>query len=260
MMNPAEILAATIHHGEAKVERPFLEKAILGFVGGAMISIGYLLYIRVISSVAGELGSLASLIGASVFPVGLIAIIMGGGELITSNMSAVSLSFFAKKVTFTNLLKNWLVITLFNIIGAIFVAYVFGHLVGLTATGVYKEELLSVAHAKISATWLQMILSGIGCNWLVGLAMWMAYGAKDSAGKLLAIWFPVMTFVAIGFQHSVANAFVIPAAIFEGGATWADFINNFAFVYIGNIIGGAVFLASFYYLSFKRTMPKSDHK
>ncbi|OTE88133.1 formate-nitrite transporter, partial [Escherichia coli] len=82
--------------------------------------------------------------------------------------------------------------------------------------------------------------SGIGCNWFVGLALWLSYGAKDAAGKVLTIWFPVMIFVAIGFQHSVANCFVIPAAIFEGQATWLEFLSNFIPVYIGNIIGGAI--------------------
>ena len=326
MMNPAEILTATIHHGQEKIKRPFLEKAVLGFIGGAMISFGYLLYIRAIASVADELGSLASLIGASVFPIGLIVILLGGGELITSNMTAVSTSFFAKKVTLSELLKNWLIITVFNVLGAIFVAFVFGHLVGLTGIGAYKTELLSLAQSKINASWSQEFLSGIGCNWFVGLAMWMCYGAKDAAGKVLAVWFPVMAFVAIGFghlvgltgigayktellslaqskinaswsqeflsgigcnwfvglamwmcygakdaagkvlavwfpvmafvaigfQHSIANAFVIPAAIFENGASWLDFAHNFLFVYLGNLFGGSIFVAGFYSLGYRR--------
>ncbi|MFC4652490.1 formate/nitrite transporter family protein [Lactococcus nasutitermitis] len=258
MMNPAEILAATIHHGQEKVKRPLIEKAVLGFIGGAMISFGYLLYIRVVASVAEQLGSLASFIGASVFPIGLIVILMAGGELITSNMTAVSVSFFAKKVKFTDLVKNWLVITLFNVLGALFVAFIFGHLLGLTSAGVYKTELLNLANTKLSVSWYQAILSGIGCNWFVGLAMWMSYGAKDAAGKLLGIWFPVMAFVAIGFQHSVANAFVIPAAIFENGATWLDFIRNFLLVYSGNVLGGAILVAGFYTLGYRRQMREAQ--
>ena len=254
MMNPAEILAATIHHGQEKVKRPMLEKAVLGFIGGALISLGYLLYIRVISSVVDDFGSLASFIGAAVFPIGLIVILMGGGELITSNMTAVSVSFFAKKVKFSDLLKNWIVITIFNLLGAFFVAFFFAHIVGLTSTGVYREELITVAHSKINATWLQTLVSGVGCNWFVGLAMWLSYGAKDAAGKVMVIWVPTMAFVAIGFQHSVANAFAIPAAIFEGGATWMEFIRNFSLVYAGNIIGGVIFVAGFYFLGYKRQM------
>ncbi|GBG96403.1 formate/nitrite transporter family protein [Lactococcus termiticola] len=254
MMKPAEILAAMIHSGEEKVSRPLYEKAILGFVGGAMISLGYLLYIRSIASVAESLGSLASLIGASVFPIGLIVIIMGGGELVTSNMAAVATSLFAKKINIGQLIANWIVITIFNIIGAICVAYFFGHVVGLTHVGVYQHEILTVANAKLSAGPLATFISGIGCNWFVGAAVWMAYGAKDAAGKLLAIWFPIMAFVAIGFQHSIANAFAIPAAIFEGGTTWLRFWQNFGLVYLGNIVGGAIFLAAFYYISYKRQM------
>ena len=217
-----------------------------------MISFGYLLYIRAIASLADELGSLASLIGASVFPIGLIVILLGGGELITSNMTAVSTSFFAKKVTLSELLKNWLIITVFNVLGAIFVVFVFGHLVGLTGIGAYKTELLSLAQSKINASWSQEFLSGIGCNWFDGLSMWICYGSKNAAGKVLAVWFPVMAFVAIGFQHSIANAFVIPAEIFENGASWLDFAHNFLFVYLGNLFGGSIFVAGFYSLGYRR--------
>ena len=148
------------------------------------------------------------------------------------------------------MLANWAVITLFNVLGALFVAFVFGHFLGLTSSGIYLDETVEVAHAKLAASPLQSFVSGIGCNWFVGLALWLCYGAEDATGKLLGTWFPVMTFVALGFQHSVANAFIIPAAIFEGQATWLDFIQNFVLVYIGNIIGGAGFVSLFYYLAY----------
>lgn len=251
MYSPEEILERTIHIGEHKVHKTFLQKAILGFIGGAMISLGYLLYVRVAAAGMDSLGHFASFIGACVFPIGLIVILMAGGELITGNMMAVSASFFAKKISFTDLVKNWAVITLFNVIGAIFVAYFFGHLLGLTSTGHGLEETHAVAQAKLAASPLQAVVSGIGCNWFVGLALWLCYGAKDATGKLLGTWFPVMTFVAIGFQHSVANAFIIPAAIFTGAATWFDFLQNFFFVYLGNVIGGAIFVSLFYYLVYQ---------
>jgi len=257
MMSPAEILSATIHHGRHKVDKSFVEKAILGFIGGAMISLGYLLYIRVISSVVHELGSLASWIGACVFPIGLIVILMAGGELITGNMMAVSAAWFAKKVTLKELANNWVIITIFNLLGAFFVAFVFGRFVGLLDGEPFKEETIAIAQAKVTMPFFKALVSGIGCNWFVGLALWLSYGAKDAAGKFFSIWFPVMTFVAIGFQHSVANAFVIPAAIFEGGATWMDFVTNFIPVYIGNIIGGAIFVGGFYFYAY-RNDPKID--
>jgi len=252
MDSPEKILETTVHHGVHKVHRTRLEKAILGFIGGAMISLGYLLYIRVVASVAHEWGSFASFIGACVFPIGLIVILCAGGELITGNMMAVSAAFFAKKVLLIDLVKNWLWITAMNLLGALFVAFVFGHVVGLTASGIFRAEVIAIAQVKVNATAVQMFLSGIGCNWFVGLALWLCYGAKDLSGKILGIWFPVMTFVAIGFQHSVANAFVIPAAIFEGALSWRDFLQNFIPVYLGNIIGGALFVSGFYYLVYER--------
>jgi formate/nitrite transporter len=251
MLRPSEILNDTVHHGRHKVDKPFVEKAILGFIGGAMISLGYLAYIRVASSMIEEWGSVASFLGACVFPIGLIVILLAGGELITGNMMAVSTAWFAKHVSFVELVKNWAIITLFNVIGAIFVAYVFGHIVGLTHVGAFQKETIDLAHAKLAATPLQAFLSGIGCNWFVGLALWLSYGAKEASGKILGIWFPVMVFVAIGFQHSVANAFVIPAAIFEGAVTWMNFIENFIPVYLGNIIGGGIFVGAFYYFAYR---------
>ncbi|MCU9533782.1 formate/nitrite transporter family protein [Streptococcus sp. CSL10205-OR2] len=252
METPEVILEKTITIGTHKIHKTFLQKAILGFIGGAMISLGYLLYVRVAASGIESLGTFSGFVGASVFPIGLIVILLAGGELITGNMMAVSAAFIAKKISIKDLLNNWFVITLFNVIGAVFVAYVFGHLVGLTTTGHFQIEVIEVAHAKLAASPLQAFLSGIGCNWFVGIALWLCYGAKDSIGKIVGIWFPVMTFVAIGFQHSVANAFIIPAAIFEGAASWSDFLSNFTFVYLGNIIGGAIFVSLFYYLVYHK--------
>ncbi len=250
MLNPSEILELSIELGTKKTQKTLIAKLILGFIGGAMISLGYLAYIRVAASIVTELPSIASLVGASVFPIGLIVILLAGGELITGNMMAVSSAYFAKKIKLQDLLKNWLVITLANIGGAIFVAYFFGHFVGLTHSGVYQDFVIHISQHKIECTFAQAFVSGIGCNWFVGLALWLCYGAKDSAGKILGIWFPVMIFVAIGFQHSVANAFVIPAAIFEGSGTWIEFLYNFIPVYLGNIVGGSVFVSGCYYISY----------
>ncbi|EGO2729203.1 formate/nitrite transporter family protein [Enterococcus faecalis] len=252
MYTPDEILSISIENGQKKIRKPLVAKLILGFIGGAMISLGYLAYVRVSASITADLASVQALVGAAVFPIGLIVILMAGGELITGNMMAVSTAWFAKKVSFRELIVNWVTITLANIVGALFVAYFFGHYLGLTSSGSYLNQVLSLAEHKVAATWLQAIISGIGCNWFVGLALWLCYGAKDAAGKLLGIWFPVMIFVAIGFQHSVANAFIIPAAIFEGGVQWGDFFRNFIFVYLGNIIGGAIFVSGFYYLSYRK--------
>nr|WP_269448521.1 formate/nitrite transporter family protein [Metabacillus kandeliae] len=248
---------SAIEIGAAKVKLPFLSLLLLGFLGGAFISIGFLLDIRVSGTLPAEWGSFGTLLGAAVFPVGLILIVLGGGELITGNMMAVAIAFYAKKISAGNLLSNWFWVTVTNLIGALFVAYFFGHVVGLTE-GDFLAKTTAIASGKIDESFFQVFVSAIGCNWLVCLAIWLAYGAEDVAGKIIGIWFPIMAFVAIGFQHVVANMFVIPAAIFGGKFTWLDFIGNIIPAFLGNVIGGAVFVAMIYFVSYRRNLEKNS--
>ncbi|MDF1509567.1 formate/nitrite transporter family protein [Robertmurraya sp. DFI.2.37] len=246
---PEEIIEITINHGVKKANYPFLKSLILGFQAGAFIALGYLLYIRVTAPLSGELEGLSTIIGASLFPIGLILTLMAGGELLTGNMMAVPLARYAKKIKTVALLRNLAVITLSNFFGALFVAYFFGHIVGLTESGVYLEKMIDIAEHKLDGSFVQAFVSGIGCNWLVALAVWLCYGSNTSSGKILGIWFPTMTFVAIGFQHVVANMFVIPAAIFAGYLNWFDYISNFIPVFLGNLVGGSIFVAMLYWFS-----------
>lgn len=248
---PQEIALVAVEAGTTKASMPLKNMLLLGFLGGAFISLGYLLDIRVIANLPHEWGTFGTFLGASVFPIGLILILLAGGELLTGNMTSISMASLARKVTIKKLLNNWFWITISNFVGALFVAYVFGHIVGLTETGPYLEKTVAVAGAKLDESFWASFFSGIGCNWLVGLAVWLSYGASDMTGKILAIWFPIMAFVAIGFQHVVANMFIIPAAIFAGYFSWADYFSNFVPVYLGNAVGGSVFVALFYWLSFK---------
>lgn len=251
MFTPEDILEKSINTGVGKLKKSLIAKMILGFIGGAMISIGFLAYVRVSASIPKDLASVKAFVGATVFPIGLIIILLAGGELATGNMMAVGSAIFAKKLSINDYLKNLAIITLFNFLGAIFVAYFFGHVVGLTHVAPFQQSVITIAASKTSASFLSAFISGIGCNWLVGLAVWLSYGAKDAAGKIMGIWFPIMIFVAIGFQHSISNCFIIPAAIFEGGSTWNLFLQSFVPVYLGNILGGLIFVAGFYYLSYQ---------
>ncbi len=113
------------------------------------------------------------------------------------------------------MLRNWFWVTTAPRPAAA-VAYFFGHLLGLTE-GAFLHKTLAIAQAKVDADFLHAFISGVGCNWLVCPAVWLAFASKDVPGKVIGMWFPVMAFVAIGFQHVVANMFIIPAAIFAGG-------------------------------------------
>lgn len=257
---PYKIAQLTVEHGQKKANLPFSSVLVLGFLGGAFISLGYLLDIRVVASLPEEWGTFSALIGAAVFPVGLILIVIAGGELLTGNMMAVSMAYMSKRISVVQLLKNWFWITLFNFIGALFVAYFFGQVAELTSSGPYLDKTVAIAGGKLEHGFLSSLVSAIGCNWLVGLAVWLAYGAEDIGGKILAIWFPIMAFVAIGFQHVVANMFVIPAAIFSGYYSWFDFIGNFIPVFIGNAIGGTVFVSMFYWIAYRGTMEPGSKK
>lgn len=258
-LTPKEIAEYTAEAGYRKATLPLHTTLALGFAAGAFISLGFLLNIRVIASVPAEWGSFASFLGASVFPLGLILVLIGGGELLTGNMMAVPLSRFSGKLKTYLCLRNMVLITLSNFVGALFVAYFFGHVVGLTETGAYLTKTVAIAEHKVHDTFLQAFISGIGCNWLVALAVWLSYGAKDITGKILAIWFPTMAFVAIGFQHVVANMFVIPAAIFAGHLSWGQYFTNFVPVWLGNLVGGAIFVGGIYYLAYLKKFEAPEH-
>ncbi|KEK21964.1 formate/nitrite transporter family protein [Bacillus gaemokensis] len=251
---PQEITNLAASSGQKKAFLPLLPMLILGFFGGAFIALGYLLDIHVIGTMPKSWGSFISFLGAAVFPIGLILVILAGGELVTGNMMTVSMAWFQKKITFSKVVKNLSIITISNFIGAVFVAYFFGHVVGLTE-GQFLAKTVSIAQAKLHDTPVQAFVSAIGCNWLVCLAVWLSMGSKEFSGKILGIWFPVMTFVAIGFQHVVANMFVIPAAIFAGHLTWIEYFPNFIVVFFGNLVGGMIFVALPYFLAYNKQVP-----
>ncbi|MDN4618892.1 formate/nitrite transporter family protein [Paenibacillus sp. PsM32] len=254
---PQEIMNITAENGLKKSKLPFWTVLILGFLGGAFISLGFLADIRVIGTAPKELGSITGFFGAAVFPVGLMLTILAGAELLTGNMMVMAMSWFAKKITLSQVVVNWVLVLLSNFIGAIAVAYFFGHVVGLTE-GDFLAKTLAIAHAKVGEGFGEAFVSAIGCNWLVCLAVWLAYGSKDSVGKFVGIWFPIMAFVAIGFQHVIANMFVIPAAIFAGSdITWTQYVENFVPVFLGNLVGGAIFVALAYFGAYRYTTEAS---
>lgn len=251
VLSPKEIAQLAVETGEKKAKSGAGSTLILGFLGGVFIAFGFLLDIRVTGTLPKAWGSISGLVGGSVFALGLILVLLAGAELLTGNFLTVAIATFAGRVTVGQLLRNWILVLIGNFVGAVFVAYSFGHIVGLTE-GDFLKATTTIAHAKYSADFGAAFVSAVGCNWLVCLAVWLNFGAQDMGGKILAIWFPVMAFVATGFQHVIANMFVIPAAIFAGAANWGDWFHNFIPVLLGNLVGGAVFVAFLYYVVYLR--------
>ena len=142
-----------------------------------------------------------------------------------------------------------------NLLGSLFVAYFLAVETGVITGELQLARLADIATAKgVEETEWQIFLRALGCNWLVCLAVWMALAADDVAGKILAIFFPIMAFVAMGFDHVVANMFFLPAAIFADvpGIGWGDAVHNWLFAFLGNLAGAAVFVAGAYWYLYAR--------
>ncbi|HEI9848994.1 TPA: formate/nitrite transporter family protein [Serratia marcescens] len=255
--SPKEIAALAVQAGVNKSRAPLANLLILGFLAGAFIATGFLLDIHVIGTLPAEWGSFGALLGAAVFPIGLILTILAGGELLTGNMMTLPMAWFAREIPAIAVLRNWFWVTLANLAGSVAVAYFFGHLLGLTE-GTFLHKTLAIAQAKVDADFLHAFISGVGCNWLVCLAVWLAFASKDVPGKVIGMWFPVMAFVAIGFQHVVANMFIIPAAVFAGGMGWEQYLPNFVAVFLGNALGGAGFVGLMYFLAYRPGLPAGE--
>lgn len=234
-----EVLEIIAEKSEAKAKMSFAKLFILGILGGLYISMGYIGYIRA-AAVTN------TIVGALMFPIGLVFVMLCGAELATGNMLTMAVGVYLKRVTALQLIKNWIVVLLTNFLGSIFAAYVFGHYVGLTE-GFYLERTLITAVSKINDSFGVAFCSAILCNIFVCLAVWLSFSAKDFAGKILAIWSVITIFVVSGTQHVVANMFVIPAAIFANAdITWKDFALNLLAVGLGNAVGGAIVVGLIY--------------
>jgi formate/nitrite transporter len=180
--------------------------------------------------------------------------VIAGADLFTGNTAYFAPPVLSKKMPFSGLLRNWTVVWLANFAGALFVAYVLTYQSGLFESGPWKQTLHAIAAVKTNASFWKVFVKGIGANWLVALAVWLAFAAQDVSGKLLAIWFPVMAFVAIGFEHSVANMFFLPAALFYGAPiSWTDILFvNLLPATLGNIVGGSILTGGFYWFAYER--------
>lgn len=251
MNAPNEILQIWIGNGVKKATLPILKMILLGMAAGVYIGFGAHVFLLATSAAetAFEAGA-AKLIGAALFPVGLMLVVLCGGELFTGNNLLV-LALMDKKITVPQLLRSWAVVYLANFLGSVLLAFL------LAKSGLYSgaagERAAAVALSKTGASFPEMMIRGILCNMLVVLAVWFQAGAKEMIGKIFAIWFPIMLFVFAGFEHSVANMTYIPLGMFLGAEVSIGqfLLSNLLPVTLGNLIGGAVIIPLWYYYSYR---------
>lgn len=258
---PPEITAAAAATGTSKIEVPVDKLLVSGMLAGAYIAFGGLVAVIATAGLnPATFGGLIPLITGAVFTVGLIIVVIAGADLVTGNMSTVGIATLQRKVSVGKYSFHLSVVLLGNLIGALFVAYFMATKTGLLAPASPAFGRLSaIATLKAKTeTDSQIFIRAIGCNWLVCLAIWMAMAADDIGGKILAIFFPILAFVAMGFDHVVANMFFLPTAMFAHvpGIAWADVGNNLLFALLGNLVGAGVFVAGAYYYLYGRTAPE----
>lgn len=253
---PTEIAQRVETAGVAKAKLSPLRTLTLAALAGAFIAFGGMLYTLAMSGADPNLGA-ARLLGGLAFSLGLVLVIVAGAELFTGN-NLIVMAWADRLVTSGALLRNWALVYIGNAIGAA------GMLVltwGADPFGLlnrsYGLTAIAIAQAKVALPPFQAFCSGVLCNILVCLAVWMCFSARRITGKVCCIVFPITAFVALGFEHSIANMYLIPAGFLaSSNAPPADlflaFLGNLIPVTLGNIVGGAVLVAFVYWIIYRR--------
>jgi formate transporter len=263
---PQEMAQAATEVGAKKVHRSWDRVLVSSFLAGAYIAFGAMVAITVSSGLDSDTwGTLPTLFTGAAFTLGLVLVLIAGSDLATGNMMLVPLSAMRGKIGAGDVARNLPLVLLGNLVGALFVAFflavqtgVIGEPEDTGSAALTYERLAEIAQGKAAGhTAWETFLRGVGCNWLVCLAVWMSLAARSVAGKVLAIFFPIMAFVAMGFDHVVANMFFLPAAIFAGvpDVGWGTTVTNWLLVGLGNLVGAVVFVATSYWYLFLREQP-----
>lgn len=260
--------------GIAKAEMDALSMFGLAVLAGAFIGLGAIFATIAISGAPDMAFGVKKVFGGLVFSLGLILVVVGGAELFTGN-NLIVMAWASGKVSTAQLLRNWLIVYVGNFAGSIGTAflmfftrqYEFGG-------GAVGTTVLSIANGKVNLGFVQAATLGVMCNVLVCLAVWLTFSARTTVDKILAIIFPITAFVAAGFEHCVANMYFVPLGLlikefdptFVASTgltldrlTWMNFFTvNLLPVTIGNMIGGAVLVATVYWFIYLRPRRVQD--
>jgi formate transporter len=258
--SPAQIAERVETVGVAKARLPLVSLVLLGMLAGAFIGFGALFSTLAASDPSLGFAAQRLLMGLT-FSLGLVLVVVAGAELFTGNNLLV-MAWADRKISTTELLRNWLAVYIANAVGAIgLVLLVFWSHHADMAGGNVGAQYVKIAAAKTAMPFAEAFFKGVLCNALVCLAVWLTLAGHTVTDKILAILFPISAFVAAGFEHSVANMYFIPLGILLHGAgygaadanvTWLGLAHNLLPVTLGNIFGGSVMVALVYYLIYRR--------
>ena len=249
---PTEMARRVQATGVAKARLEFVPLAVLGVLAGAFIGFGALFFL-VVTTGAGDAFGPIQLLGGAAFSLGLILVIVGGAELFTGN-ALIVMAWASSLVGTVELLRNWTVVYLANLAGALGLAAAVVAAGTLhLADGEVGRNAAQIAEVKLALAPIATFARAVLCNALVCLAVWLTFAAPDAGGKILAILWPTSAFVAIGFEHSVANMFLLPLGLAAGAsADVGEVVVNLAIVTVGNVIGGAGGVAATYWACYLR--------
>ena len=261
---PAQIARLVEEVGIRKATMPAVQTVALGVLAGAFIAFGAMYATLVMTGAPLGFG-LGRMLGGLAFSLGLILVVVGGAELFTGN-NLIVMAWAERRITTAQLARNWSLVYLANLAGALGTVLM-AHWSGMLALGdgALAETAARIAEAKVALPFGEAFFRGVLCNTLVCLAVWLCFAAHDVASKILAIVFPISAFVALGFEHSVANMYLIPIGWLAGaeGVTLGGLLANLVPVTLGNVIGGGVFVAAVYwlvYLNQGRLPASSGHR
>lgn len=246
---PAQIAELVETAGVAKAHLTTVQTLTLAILAGVFIGFGGAAYTMVMAGADPGFGP-ARFLGGLVFSLGLILVIIGGAELFTGN-ALMTMAAVDRRITPRDLLRNWTLVYVGNLLGAVVLAAAFA-MTGLL-DGPMRATAQAIALGKTDLSPYEAIARGILCNALVCLAVWLSFAARTVPGKILAILWPIAGFVLLGLEHSVANMYLLPQGALAGAQLgWFPVLSNLFWVTLGNILGGAGGVALAYRLAYLR--------
>jgi formate/nitrite transporter len=263
--SPAEVEDKCEKIGVKKATMPFLPSFLLSVIAGGSIGLGAMYYTLIMADPTISFAA-QRVLGGMVFTLGLALVVVAGAELFTGN-NLIVCAFANRQLTAWQVLRNWIVVWVGNLVGAFGLAFVvlMSHHPEMN-NGAVGAVMLKVAIGKITPDSATLFFKGVMCNLLVCLAVWLSYAGRGVTDKIFALFLPISAFVACGFEHSIANQYFlsmawlltvtgqVPAGLDVSVITLGGIFHNLIPVTLGNIVGGSGMVGIMYWLIYRKGM------